>query len=61
MPICVGLMKYNDKIYQAFADSFNALPLGALVNKQFLCMHGGLSPDLRTLADFKQVIYLFFC
>lgn len=36
-------------------DSFCALPLAAIMNKQFLCIHGGLSPELHTLEDLKGV------
>jgi serine/threonine-protein phosphatase 2B catalytic subunit len=36
-------------------DSFCALPLAAVMNKQFLCIHGGLSPELHTLEDLKSV------
>lgn len=50
----VGLQKYDQNVYDNFIDLFDTLPIAALVNNKFLCVHGGISPDIN-----KVNIYLF--
>lgn len=30
-------------------ELFDTLPLAGMVNNKFLCVHGGISPDLKTV------------
>lgn len=49
------LYKYDLDVYDAIMDSMDALALACLVNKRFLCVHGGISPELLILNDISRI------
>ena len=51
--------KYDQEVYDHFMDLFDYLPLMATVNDLFLCVHGGISPDLHDLSDINSKINRF--
>ncbi|KAG6383568.1 hypothetical protein SASPL_156676 [Salvia splendens] len=47
--------RFNVKLWKAFTDCFNWLPVAALVDDRILCMHGGLSPELNNLDQIRSL------
>ncbi len=45
----LGSYKYDQEIYDLFMDSFDLFPLSCVVNGKFIALHGGISPDLKTV------------
>lgn len=40
----VGVKKYDIDVYDRFLELFCKLPLCALVDNKYFCVHGGISP-----------------
>ena len=50
---CKG--RYNIRLWKSFTELFNYLPVAALIDDKILCMHGGLSPDLKSIENIKDI------
>ncbi|KAJ7137362.1 serine/threonine-protein phosphatase PP1 [Mycena crocata] len=48
--------RYNIKIWRAFIDCFNCLPIAALIDDKIFAMHGGLSPDLQSMDQIRRIM-----
>jgi serine/threonine-protein phosphatase PP1 catalytic subunit len=48
--------RYSIRLWRAFTDAFNVLPVAAVIDDKILCMHGGLSPELGNLEQLKRII-----
>jgi serine/threonine-protein phosphatase PP1 catalytic subunit len=45
----------NVKIWKTFVDTFNTLPIAAIVASKIFCVHGGLSPALSHMDDIRNI------
>lgn len=45
----------NIKTWKVFIDTFNTLPLAAIVAGKIFCVHGGLSPVLNSMDEIRHV------
>ena len=43
------------KLWKAFQDVFDCLPVAAIVDEKIFGMHGGLSPELVTMEQIRHV------
>ncbi|KAI9299395.1 Metallo-dependent phosphatase-like protein, partial [Cunninghamella echinulata] len=47
--------RLNVRIWKSFINVFNTLPIAALVGDKIFCVHGGLSPSLKSMDDIRQI------
>lgn len=47
--------KYSEAVYEALMNAFDCLPIAGVVNKQFFCAHGGISPDMDKPSDLNKL------
>lgn len=50
-----AINKYDEEVYNLTMEVFDALPLAAVVNKKYLAVHGGISPELKKLDNFEKI------
>ncbi|XP_074557031.1 serine/threonine-protein phosphatase PP1 isozyme 9-like [Curcuma longa] len=47
--------RFNVRLWKTFCDCFNCLPMVARIDEKILCMHGGLSPELDSLDQIREI------
>ncbi|KZV48794.1 hypothetical protein F511_09215 [Dorcoceras hygrometricum] len=47
--------RFNVRLWKIFGECFNCLPVAAVIDDKILCMHGGLSPELKQLEQIKEI------
>lgn len=47
--------RFNVRLWKIFTDCFNCLPVAALIDDRILCMHGGISPELTSLDQIRNI------
>lgn len=50
---CVS--NYNINLWRSFSDLFNCMPIAAIIDDKIFCVHGGLSPDLKSVEQIRQI------
>ncbi|OMJ71024.1 hypothetical protein SteCoe_30870 [Stentor coeruleus] len=49
------LFKYDLEFYETACETFDMMALACIINKKFLAVHGGISPEMVTLEDITKV------
>jgi serine/threonine-protein phosphatase 2B catalytic subunit len=49
------LHKHDQEIYDLVLDSFDCLPLAAVLNGEYFCVHAGISPAFEKASDIEKI------
>ena len=52
------IRKYSLEIYNLFMETFDCLPLAAVIQSEignFFCSHGGISPNLSNINEINEI------
>uniref|UniRef100_A0A7N2M6W8 Serine/threonine-protein phosphatase n=1 Tax=Quercus lobata TaxID=97700 RepID=A0A7N2M6W8_QUELO len=47
--------RFSVRLWKIFTESFNCLPVAAVIDEKILCMHGGLSPEMERLDQIRAI------
>ncbi len=47
--------RYSIDLWKMFCDCFDYIPIAGLIEDRILCMHGGISPELRSLDQIRDI------
>lgn len=48
-------LRYSVKLWKAFNNCFNYMPLAAVIDEKIFCVHAGISPDLKSLDQIRSI------
>jgi diadenosine tetraphosphatase ApaH/serine/threonine PP2A family protein phosphatase len=48
--------RYNVKLWKTFCDTFNSLPIAAIIDEKIFCTHGGLSPEHASMEQIRRIM-----
>jgi len=49
------IAKYDEEVYKLIMDSFDAMPICAVIGGSFLCTHGGIGPGIKNSASLNSI------
>lgn len=50
-----AIKKFDEDVYKMVMETFDAMPLAAIVNKKYFAVHGGISPELKKMETLEKL------